>query len=72
MAKLIIDEKEHGIHAFIIQLRSLVNHSILPGNFQKLSCSQTEMPVFERKLSFIIKLFFCKKDILKIQKLTFH
>jgi len=31
MAKLIIDGKEHGIHAFVIQLRSLNDHSIVPG-----------------------------------------
>jgi len=31
MAKLIIDGKEHGIHAFVIQLRSLNDHSIVSG-----------------------------------------
>ena len=31
MAKLIIDGKEHGIHAFVVQLRSLDNHAPLPG-----------------------------------------
>jgi hypothetical protein len=31
MAKLIIDGKEHGIHAFIVQLRSLENHKVIPG-----------------------------------------
>ena len=31
MAKLIIEEKEHGIHAFLVQLRSLKDHSVVPG-----------------------------------------
>jgi acyl-CoA oxidase len=31
MAKLIIDGKDHGIHAFIVQLRSLDDHRVLPG-----------------------------------------
>ncbi|CAF0957540.1 unnamed protein product [Brachionus calyciflorus] len=31
MAKLIIDNKEHGIHAFVVQLRSLENHRPVPG-----------------------------------------
>jgi acyl-CoA oxidase len=34
MAKLIIDGKEHGIHAFVIQLRSLENHQAVPGKFK--------------------------------------
>ena len=36
MAKLIIDGKEHGIHAFVIQLRSLIDHSIMPGYLKKI------------------------------------
>ena len=31
MAKLLIDNKDHGIHAFVAQLRSLENHRVLPG-----------------------------------------
>lgn len=31
MAKLIIDGKEYGIHAFVVQLRSLQNHRVVPG-----------------------------------------
>jgi acyl-CoA oxidase len=31
MAKLIINNKEHGIHAFIVQLRSLETHKHMPG-----------------------------------------
>lgn len=31
MAKLIIDNREHGIHAFVVQLRSLKDHRVLPG-----------------------------------------
>jgi acyl-CoA oxidase len=31
MAKIVIDNKEHGIHAFLVQLRSLENHKIMPG-----------------------------------------
>lgn len=31
MAKLVIDGKEHGIHAFLVQLRSLENHRVMPG-----------------------------------------
>ena len=31
MAKLIIDQNDHGIHAFVVQLRSLKNHSPVPG-----------------------------------------
>jgi alkylation response protein AidB-like acyl-CoA dehydrogenase len=30
MAKLVIDGKEHGIHAFVVQLRSLDDHSVRP------------------------------------------
>ena len=36
MAKLIIDDKEYGIHAFVIQLRSLKDHSVLPGKFRNI------------------------------------
>jgi len=31
MARLIIDEKDHGIHPFFVQLRSLEDHMPLPG-----------------------------------------
>jgi acyl-CoA oxidase len=31
MAKLIVDNKEHGIHAFVVQLRSLVDHKPVEG-----------------------------------------
>ena len=31
MAKLVLDGQEHGIHAFIVQLRSLENHKVVPG-----------------------------------------
>lgn len=31
MAKLIIDCQEHGIHAFVVQLRSLETHKLMPG-----------------------------------------
>ena len=31
MCKLMIDGKEYGIHAFIVQLRSLENHRVVPG-----------------------------------------
>jgi acyl-CoA oxidase len=31
MAKLIIDQKECGIHAFVVQLRSLEDHSVVAG-----------------------------------------
>jgi acyl-CoA oxidase len=31
MAKLIIDDKDHGIHGFVVQLRSLEDHKVLPG-----------------------------------------
>ena len=31
MAKLVIDGKEHGIHGFVVQLRSLKDHSTVPG-----------------------------------------
>ena len=30
MAKLVIDGQEHGIHAFLVQLRSLEDHSVMP------------------------------------------
>jgi hypothetical protein len=32
MAKLIIDDKEHGIHAFVVQLRSVKDHTLLKGD----------------------------------------
>ena len=31
MARLIIKEKDYGIHPFIVQLRSLKDHTPLPG-----------------------------------------
>ncbi|RNA34484.1 peroxisomal acyl-coenzyme A oxidase 1 isoform X2 [Brachionus plicatilis] len=31
MAKLIIDGTDHGIHAFVVQLRSLIDHKVVPG-----------------------------------------
>ena len=31
LARLIINQKDYGIHSFIVQLRSLVNHEPLPG-----------------------------------------
>lgn len=31
MAKLVIDDKEYGIHAFVVPLRSLENHKVVPG-----------------------------------------
>jgi alkylation response protein AidB-like acyl-CoA dehydrogenase len=31
MARLITGGRDHGIHAFIVQLRSLEDHSVLPG-----------------------------------------
>ena len=31
MAKLIIDGTDHGIQAFVVQLRSLEDHKTLPG-----------------------------------------
>ncbi len=31
MAKLIIEGKEHGIHAFVVQLRSIKDHTLLKG-----------------------------------------
>ena len=31
MAKLLIDNRDCGIHAFIVQLRSLDNHQTMPG-----------------------------------------
>lgn len=31
MAKLLIDGKEYGIHAFVVQLRSLDTHRVVPG-----------------------------------------
>jgi acyl-CoA oxidase len=31
MARLIIDEKDYGVHAFLVQLRSLDDHKRLPG-----------------------------------------
>jgi hypothetical protein len=31
MAQLIIDNKEYGIHAFVVQMRSLENHQPVPG-----------------------------------------
>lgn len=31
MAKLIIDGKDYGIHAFVVQLRSFENHTVVPG-----------------------------------------
>lgn len=39
MCKLMIDDKEYGIHAFIVQLRSLENHRVVPG--QKLNKLKT-------------------------------
>lgn len=31
MAKLIIDQKDYGVQAFVVQLRSLENHRLLKG-----------------------------------------
>lgn len=31
MAKLVIDNKDYGIQAFVVQLRSLDNYKVLPG-----------------------------------------
>ena len=31
MANLVIDGVSHGIHGFIVQLRSLEDHSLMPG-----------------------------------------
>jgi alkylation response protein AidB-like acyl-CoA dehydrogenase len=31
MAKLVINGKEHGVHAFLVQLRSLDDHTLIPG-----------------------------------------
>ena len=31
MAKLIIDGVDHGVHAFVVQLRSLIDHKLEPG-----------------------------------------
>lgn len=35
MAKLIIDGTDHGIHAFVVQLRSLIDHKVVPGTWYK-------------------------------------
>jgi acyl-CoA oxidase len=41
MAKLIIDGNDHGIQAFVVQLRSLEDHKTLPGKIlnEKLNLS---------------------------------
>jgi acyl-CoA oxidase len=31
MARLILNEKDYGLHAFIVQVRSMIDHSPLPG-----------------------------------------
>ena len=31
MAKLMIDEIDYGIHAFVVQLRSLIDHRVTQG-----------------------------------------
>jgi hypothetical protein len=38
LAQLIIDGKNHGMHPFMLQLRSLDDHMPMPGKY-----SQTEM-----------------------------
>ena len=42
MAKLIIDGNDHGIQAFVVQLRSLEDHKTLPGRIlnEKLNLSE--------------------------------
>ena len=32
-ARLITKDKDHGIHMFLVQLRSLEDHKPLPGNY---------------------------------------
>lgn len=34
MARLIIENRDYGVHAFIVQLRDLDNHQSLPGKFK--------------------------------------
>lgn len=36
MAKLLIDDKDHGIHAFVVPLRSLEDHRTLPSKIKFL------------------------------------
>ena len=35
-ARLITKDKDHGIHMFLVQLRSLEDHKPLPGNYLTL------------------------------------
>ena len=36
MARLITRGKDHGIHAFLVQIRSLDDHSVMPGEYSLL------------------------------------
>ena len=32
LAQLVIGKEQHGMHGFMVQLRSLEDHTLLPGN----------------------------------------